>query len=99
MEKRRYQKVLNEVEKLDDAFRECINSNREFPSKSRIKRNNLMRRLGEEFPDKEEYLLPTPFGNVLRSFEIYPRYMYGFESIDGWGRLLAVIAYIGQVAQ
>jgi hypothetical protein len=50
-----------------------------------------MRQLAEEFPDKEEYLLPTPFGNVLRSFEIYPRVMYGLEAIDGWGRLLAVV--------
>ena len=50
-----------------------------------------MQQLSEEFPDKEEYLLPTPFGNVLRSFEIYPRVMYGFEAIDGWGRLLSVI--------
>ena len=50
-----------------------------------------MRQLAEEFPDKEEYLLPTPFGNVLRSFEIYPRVMYGLDSIDAWGRLLSVI--------
>lgn len=91
MEKRRYQRVAQEVEKLDDEYRECINSKKPFPAKSMARRNELMRQLAEEFPDKEEYLLPTPFGNVLRSFEVYPRYMYGFEAIDGWGRLLAVI--------
>lgn len=91
MEKRRYQRVVNELEKLDHEYRECIDLDKEFPTKSRTKRNELMRQLAEEFPDKEEYLLPTPFGNVLRSFEVYPRYMYGFEAIDGWGRLLAVI--------
>ena len=91
MEKRRYQRVVGELENLDDEYRESINSNKEFPVKSRTRRNELMRQLAEEFPDKEEYLLPTPFGNVLRSFEVYPRYMYGFEAIDGWGRLLAVI--------
>ncbi len=91
LEKRRYQRVVNELEKLDDEFRESINSDEEFPAKSRTSRNDLMRQLAEEFPDKEEYLLPTPFGNVLRSFEIYPRFMYGLEAIDGWGRLLAVI--------
>jgi hypothetical protein len=91
MERRRYQKVIDELEQLDDEYRECVESEREFPVKSRTRRNELMRQLAEEFPDKEEYLLPTPFGNVLRSFEVYPRYMYGFEAIDGWGRLLAVI--------
>ncbi len=91
MEKRRYHRVVSELEKLDDEYSECIDQKKEFPVKSRTRRNELMRQLAEEFPDKEEYLLPTPFGNVLRSFEVYPRYMYGFEAIDGWGRLLAVI--------
>jgi hypothetical protein len=90
-EKKRYKKALDELDNLDEEYRRCIESNKEFPSKSRINRNKLIRRLAEEFPDKEEYLLPTPFGNVLRSFEIYPRAMYGLEAIDGWGRLLAVI--------
>jgi hypothetical protein len=91
MEQRRYQSKISELEKLDDEFRQCISSKTEFPTKSRTRRNELMRQLAEEFPDKEEYFLPTPFGNVLRSFEVYPRYMYGLEAIDGWGRLLAVI--------
>lgn len=90
-EKIRYQKTVSELEKLDDEYRECYASKKEFPVKSRTRRNEIMRQLAEEFPDKEEYLLPTPFGNVLRSFEIYPRVMYGLEAIDGWGRLLAVV--------
>jgi hypothetical protein len=90
-EKRRYQKAIDELEKLDDEYRKCYETKKEFPAKSRTRRNQLMRQLAEEFPDKEEYLLPTPFGNVLRSFEIYPRVMYGLEAIDGWGRLLAVV--------
>jgi hypothetical protein len=91
MEKRRYKRAMNELEKLDDQYRECIDSDKDFPLESRTKRNELMRQRAEEFPDEERYLLPTPFGNVLRSFEVYPRVMYGFEAIDGWGRLLAVI--------
>ncbi len=91
IEKWRYRRMLRELEKLNDEYRECIESKKEFSVKSRTRRNELMRQLAEEFPDKEEYLLPTPFGNVLRSFEVYPRYMYGFEAIEGWGRLLAVI--------
>lgn len=91
LEKRRFQRAKDELEKLDAEYREYYDAKKEFPVKSRIRRNQLMRQLAEEFPDKEEYLLPTPFGNVLRSFEIYPRVMYGLEAIDGWGRLLTVI--------
>lgn len=90
-EKRRYKKTIDELEKLDDEYREFYEKKVEFPKKSRTRRNQIMRQLAEEFPDQPEYLLPTPFGNALRSFEIYPRVMYGFEAIDGWGRLLAVI--------
>lgn len=43
-----------------------------------------------EFPEREN-LLPTRFGNVLRAFEVYPRIMYGIDSIPGWVRLVAVI--------
>jgi hypothetical protein len=91
LEKRRFQQMSDQLEKFDDEYRECIAAKKEFPVKSRTKRNELMRQLAEEFPDKEEYILPTPFGNVLRSFEVYPRVMYGLDSIDAWGRLLAVI--------
>lgn len=91
IEKRRYKNSLDALDNLDEEYRMCIDNHKEFPAQSRIKRNKLIRQLAEEFPDKEEYLLPTPFGNVLRSFEIYPRVMYGLEAIDGWGRLLAVI--------
>jgi hypothetical protein len=50
-----------------------------------------MRRLAEEFPDQEDWLLPTPFGNIIRAFEVYPRVMYGIESIQGWNRLITVL--------
>ena len=44
-----------------------------------------------QFPDQERWLLPTAFGNAIRAFEVYPRVMYGLESVQGWARLLAVI--------
>lgn len=55
------------------------------------KHNLLKQKFAEEFPDREEFLMPTSFGNVVRAFEAYPRVMYGMESVDGWARLLAVI--------
>ncbi len=50
-----------------------------------------MRFAAERFPSKEKQLLPTSFGNAVRAFEDYPRVMYGFESIQGWSRLNAVM--------
>ena len=48
-------------------------------------------KLAQRYPDSEEWLLPTSFGNTIRAFEVYPRVMYGLEGIQGWVRLLGVI--------
>lgn len=57
----------------------------------RKERTKLMKELVESYPDQEGLVLPTSFGNALRAFEVYPRVMYGFEGIDGWPRILAVL--------
>jgi hypothetical protein len=54
------------------------------------KRDKYLSQLAEEFPD-EKYILPTRFGNIMRSFETYSRLVYGFEDIQGWSRLIAVV--------
>lgn len=51
----------------------------------------LNRKFANTFPDDAEWLLPTQLGNRIRAFEVYPRVLYGFESIVGWVRLLAVV--------
>jgi hypothetical protein len=91
MERRRYRIAVDKLKALDNEYKRSLNAGEEFPPELVTKRNSVMRQLAEEFPDQARYLLPTPFGNALRAFEVYSRYMYGFDSIDGWGRLLAVI--------
>ena len=44
------------------------------------------------YPSEESLLLPTAFGNAVRAYEDYPRVIYGFESINGWPRLQALIS-------
>jgi hypothetical protein len=51
----------------------------------------LLLRAATKFPDQRDLVLPTRFGNAIRSFEVYPRVVYGMESIPGWSRLIAVI--------
>ena len=46
-EKRRYQNAVNELEKLDDEYREFYATKKEFPTKSRTRRNEIMRQLAE----------------------------------------------------
>lgn len=91
IEKWHYRKIEREIDDLDEEYRTCRKKKEEFPAKSRARRNRLMKEKMERFPDQEGLLLPTAFGNTLRAFEIYPRVMYGFEAIDGWSRILAVV--------
>jgi len=77
-----------ELDKLRDKAREKGNN---LSPKLLAERTKVITRLAWDFPDSEEYVLPTSFGNVLRSFEVYPRVMYGIDSIPAWPRLYAVI--------
>ncbi|MDM8519782.1 hypothetical protein QUF64_07025 [Anaerolineales bacterium HSG6] len=54
-------------------------------------RDRLLRKQRQEFPEKEDRLLPTSFGNAIRAFEEYSRLMYGLDAIPGWNHLQAVI--------
>lgn len=54
-------------------------------------RNEEGELLASRFPDREDLVLPTAFGNTIRAFEVYPRVMYGLDSIPAWPRLLMVM--------
>lgn len=45
--------------------------------------------LNTGFPDRDDLILPTRFGNVIRSFERYPTLAYGMDAIALWPRLVA----------
>ena len=51
----------------------------------------ISRQSRDGFPPEEKNILPTRFGNALRSFERYPDQQYRIESIVMFPRLLAVI--------
>ena len=55
---------------------------------SQLGRNGRV--LKSDFP-VESSILPTRLGNVIRSFENYPRLQYGLSAIPLWPRLTAVI--------
>jgi hypothetical protein len=53
------------------------------------------------YPDKEDLVLPTRLGNIIRSAERYPSVLYDMDAIALWPRLVSVIApdYAGAVDQ
>jgi hypothetical protein len=85
----RYRRLYSRIAQLDKERNECRKISVEFPR--RKERNQLKRKAAQRFPSREDLVLFTSFGNTVRAFEDYPRVMYGFESINGWSRLNAVM--------
>jgi len=90
-ESRRFRKMLGEIERLDSEYLRYMEIGKDVPQKVTVTRNRLMGELAVEFPDRERLVLPTPFGNIMRSVEIYSRFIYGFDYFGGWSRMLTVI--------
>lgn len=86
--KKVYKRKIKRVEQLNDEFEKA---GEKYPIEKQEELASIMKELSQEYPDDETLVLPTPFGNALRSFEIYPRVMYGLEGIDGWARIEAVL--------
>ena len=45
----------------------------------------------EKFPEDPEYVLPTPFGNVIAVAEQYPRKIFGMDSVVLWPFLIPTL--------
>lgn len=90
-ERKRYQKMAKEIADLDSEFTSCMQKHIPFPEKSNMRRNRLMSEIVIQFPDQERFILPTPFGNIVRAIEVYSRLTYGIEYSGFWSRMLTVI--------
>lgn len=91
VERWRYRKLKRRILELDRAYDSYLTEQEEPSEEINLRRGRLLRLEAERFPDREEYLLPTAFGNTIRAFEVYSRVMYGLETIQGWSRLISVI--------
>lgn len=76
------QPVLAEKKRLDEARKTDADARSKIPDFSK-----RLSKAVQFYPDENEYVLPTKFGNVMRAFEVYSRAVYGLESIEGWNRL------------
>jgi hypothetical protein len=91
MEVARFRRLHRE-RKLVDSRREALLSlGLTIPPDLAQRRRDLHSEAAERFPDGEEFLLPTAFGNTIRAWERYPMVMYGIDAIPSWNRLLLLI--------
>jgi hypothetical protein len=51
----------------------------------------ILSEMGARFPDTEDAVLPTRFGNILRAAEGYANRRYGIDAVHMWPRLIHVI--------
>ncbi|WP_292387636.1 hypothetical protein [Methanosarcina sp. UBA5] len=58
-------------------------------SELNAKITELSIRLNTEFPFALEYILPTSFGNAIRSFELYSYKVYGIDATSCWPRIIS----------
>jgi hypothetical protein len=91
LQRSRFRRLQKRIQKLNDEYQHHLSHKLSFPSQKALERAELMRVATETFPDDEEWLLPTAFGNAIRGFEVYSRVVYGMEAIQGWPRLFAVL--------
>lgn len=91
IERANFKRVKRDLLELDDSYHYYSGQGEILPLNLRQKRNFLLMKLADRFPDDERWLLPTSFGNTIRSFEVYSRIMYGIDSIPSWSRILSVI--------
>jgi hypothetical protein len=88
---RRFQKLVQQKDRLDRVYGRCLQKKQVFSSRLMRKRDQTAMILAKAFPADEEWVLPTQFGNILRSFEVYSKNQYGLDAIPGWSRLCAVM--------
>lgn len=79
--------------RLDSAIEDYLREHEqgEITTMTKKRYRELLRTKVDRYPDQEEFVLATTFGNVIRAAEVYSRLMYGADSIPIWPRLLAVV--------
>ena len=70
---------------------QAANPNDQQAKKLGAEQTRLARYINSELPDRQEFVLPTRFGNVIRCFERYSDVAYGIDAIIAWPRLVAKI--------
>jgi hypothetical protein len=87
----RFNRLKTRYQMLRIKWQNATNANEEFPGEEQNRASALRSKLLSRYPSSEADLRPTRFGNIVRSFETYPREVYGVDSVPVWLRLASVI--------
>jgi hypothetical protein len=87
----RFVRLKAEYDTLIDRWQNATDNNQEFPDVEQRRTSALRRKLLSRYPSSQSEVLPSRFGNIIRSFEVYPRQIYGVDSVPVWTRLASVI--------
>ena len=56
-----------------------------------LRKRELIRQVAYKYPEDPEYVLPTPFGNVIAAAEQYPRKAFGMDAVVLWPFLVPTL--------
>lgn len=89
-QQQQFSTLKEKLKALREERKRCTTAGLGFEQESALM--DLQRKLAVRFPSEADLILPTSFGNVMRAAEDYSRVVYGFESINGWARLEALMS-------
>ncbi len=89
--RQRLRKKFRKWQSEKDTYERKRRSDGELSPEEMQRFRRLLLHLNSDYPGEERFVLPTRLGNVLRSYETYPR-VYGIDSIPIWPMLLTVVS-------
>jgi hypothetical protein len=89
--RRRFMRLKSRYDALMKQWESAAESGKDFPIAKQSEATRLRRTLVTYYPSTKKEIMPTRFGNAIRSFEVYPRELYGVDSVPVWLRLASVI--------
>jgi len=87
----RFRRLKRKYDKLMTKWQVAVDNGQDLSWREQRRAAYLLRRRKTHYPSTESEILPTRFGNIIRSFEVYPRELYCADSIAVWPRLASVI--------
>jgi hypothetical protein len=87
----RFRRLKTKYKNMMNEWQEKVNKGQDISPKGQRRAAYLLRRRKTNYSSTEAEIMPTRFGNTIRSFEVYPRELYCADPIAVWPRLATVI--------
>jgi hypothetical protein len=87
----KFRRLHDEIHSLEEQSKTLRAMGLELDENSGSRLDQLNLESATRFPNAENLVLATAFGNAIRAWEVYPLEMYGIDAIPGWDRLVYLI--------